>query len=64
MNHRDRHPDFKFAPVARGYKPQPEPAPLWLLACAALCWLIVLAAGTAFMLPIALRLVHWVLGHG
>lgn len=63
-NHRDRNPDFKFAPTSRGYKPTDEPVPLWMLAAAGVCWVIVIAAATAFMLPLASHLVRWVLGHG
>jgi len=62
-NHRERHPDFKF-PQGRGYKPEPEPIPLWFLACAGVCWVIIIAAATAFMLPLASHMVRWVLGHG
>lgn len=62
-NTRDRRPQFTF-PQGRGYTPPPEPVPFGVILFCIACWLVFLAAATAFLLPMATQLVHWVLRHG
>lgn len=63
MNRRDRGSHFTLS-QGRGYRPEPERLPLAAILAAVIGWLILLAAAGAFTLPLALRLVHWVLrGH-
>lgn len=61
MNHRERHPTFRNPPAARGWKPSDEPLSLNQILLGLICWLVVIAAATGFMLPLITAAVRWVL---
>lgn len=61
MNHLHNRPDRRPL-MARGYTPD-EPIPVWLIATTFIAWLVVLAAGISYTLPLIAHMVRWVVGH-